>query len=580
MAPAVQSLPPQEIHKGPPLPHQINGPGGSVPQQLPQSEAGKSPRKVPSAKNEIVLKDGSCITIRNKDDYLFVGPQGHQMVVNCLPLFIPRPETLQVDPATAGICGGKAALEGEKVQKQDIHSSLHEGRQQARRGTKAARRFVLKKSSSSENLLSVGPTTPRPDPKKRSLEAEDILDENARSSVQVHRDMWTHFNPPAAADMRQVTAPVESTNTAVLSVEETVKVPLNHEVGGSWERGEGKGNVGPDEEEEEVDGGRQQGKKGDEELLSPVLSDGGSDGEDEKEMRVSYIENPDQVETLKRSSGSVSFIGGNAVRPLGRKTAAARPPSVEEDMREATNRGEPTWDMDRTDGGEQLREEEGTDGAEMGDTKIDTPGGGSQESGVRVIVESGEGGEEATIVAGWMSEMSTADYGNTSDGDELKPKIETSGMESETHNATQEPAPSDDFSSEKAALETAHCATASGPQLNSADPQDLGPNSPESQDQPLTPAVTPLPPPPVTVEPEFIERSGWLMKLSHKRGQNTLLMIFTVNHNCSVGVFGDKWQKRYFVLHGSWIYYFKKYGVSQSYVYSSKQSTQSTLILL
>ena len=28
------------------------------------------------------------------------------------------------------------------------------------------------------------------------------------------------------------------------------------------------------------------------------------------------------------------------------------------------------------------------------------------------------------------------------------------------------------------------------------------------------------------------------------------------------GMFGDKWQKRYFVLHGSWLYYFKKYGVA------------------
>ena len=56
---------------------------------------------------------------------------------------------------------------------------------------------------------------------------------------------------------------------------------------------------------------------------------------------------------------------------------------------------------------------------------------------------------------------------------------------------------------------------------------------------------TPLHNPPATIDPSYIERSGWLMKLSHRKG-----------------MFGDKWQKRYFVLHRSWLYYFKKYGVS------------------
>lgn len=51
---------------------------------------------------------------------------------------------------------------------------------------------------------------------------------------------------------------------------------------------------------------------------------------------------------------------------------------------------------------------------------------------------------------------------------------------------------------------------------------------------------------PPTLDQEYLERSGWLTKLSHRRG-----------------MFGDKWQKRYFVLHRSWLYYFKKYGVSE-----------------
>lgn len=58
--------------------------------------------------------------------------------------------------------------------------------------------------------------------------------------------------------------------------------------------------------------------------------------------------------------------------------------------------------------------------------------------------------------------------------------------------------------------------------------------------------ASPLPAPPITLDRDYTERSGWLNKLSHRKG-----------------VFGDKWQKRYFVLHRSWLYYFKKYGVRE-----------------
>lgn len=66
---------------------------------------------------------------------------------------------------------------------------------------------------------------------------------------------------------------------------------------------------------------------------------------------------------------------------------------------------------------------------------------------------------------------------------------------------------------------------------------------PDSVVSVLTPSLLPVAPP--TLDQEFLERSGWLNKLSHRKG-----------------MFGDKWQKRYFVLHRSWLYYFKKYGVS------------------
>jgi hypothetical protein len=58
--------------------------------------------------------------------------------------------------------------------------------------------------------------------------------------------------------------------------------------------------------------------------------------------------------------------------------------------------------------------------------------------------------------------------------------------------------------------------------------------------------ITPLPPPPPTIHPQYEEKGGWLIKLSHQKG-----------------VFGDRWQKRYFILNRMNLTYFKKYGDSK-----------------
>lgn len=76
---------------------------------------------------------------------------------------------------------------------------------------------------------------------------------------------------------------------------------------------------------------------------------------------------------------------------------------------------------------------------------------------------------------------------------------------------------------------------------------------------------TPLPPPPLTIFPRYEEKNGWLVKLSYRRGM--------VEYNISVyikyviGVFGDRWQKRYFILNGPTLSYFKKYGVNDYYIF-------------
>ena len=496
----------------------------------------------------IVLKDGASITIQSKDEYLFVGPQGNRMVVNCLPLYLPRTDVLQTNSATAGGASSSDSVAGVKEGKKDGQSSIHEPQKQARRGTKAMRRFVLKKAASSENLLtptSVHATAAsKGDQNKHSSEAEDIFDKKSRNNVQVHRDMWTHFNKSPghqtsaanSAGIEEVdqaavvTTQPESPSTTQESSGSVQKVNILSNEGESSEDGaERKGvddvgvcedvkTVGICEEVktegvgdgEMVDGQEREDVVRKEELLEQVLS--GSDGEEQKEMRVSYIENPEQVETLKRSSGSVSFIG--TASTFVRITATRSPPpaSVSEDMGE---------------------EEKDCTSTKMVGTSPDA------EVGVVLVDEEGD---SVTLVSGENREcVDGAD-------ENVKPKINTTGLEAAKQNSDDL---KEEMESERAEL--AKTVPASG--QSSCEPSDshlmpsepvidslsesfpdLIPPSPteepqlpeQQQNLPPQPFVTPLPPIPVILEPEFIERSGWLMKLSHRRGGSILsLSLFS-----------------------------------------------------
>ena len=444
------------------------------------------------------------------------------MVINCLPLFIPRSNTLEVESAAAACASGDSGAPGdkgkarEKVQTQDIHNSMHEGRRKARQGTKAARRFVLKKASSSDNLLAPVSAPPlKPDTLKRSSEAEDILDEAMRSKVEVHRDRWTHFNSSYKKAV-DPTSEVESDNLLQKAVETVEPQQIKEGVGYEGEKGivEDMGkNVGGEcvSEGEVAKEGEERG--GNE--PSQVLSDGGSDGEGEREMRISYIENPEQVQTLKRSSGSVSFFGGAA--PTVRKMAnvsSPPPPRVSED-------------------GEEMGDEASTSTRDAEE--------GASGSGVTVVLE-GVGGDKVTCVGdeGAKDMCTGCESGEGSDvvfvGGKGQDKVNGGGARKQNsekaevesgQNMTPEPAPSDsnhaeeETPSENVALtQTTPSQMPSGPAT--PDPPQLTPSSPPPQgtaEEPQGPQVTPLPPAPLTVEPEFIERSGWLTKLSHRRGQ-------------------------------------------------------------
>ena len=368
-----------------------------------------------------------------------------------------------------------------------MHESMHEPRKQERRQTKAMRRFVLKKAPSADNLLSTASSAskiPSYNQKKQYSEAEDLLDGNTRSSIKVQRSMWTHFDStrPASKSCSELDKAVHPDSVMVtVSTEPTKKGNDDAEMAAEEEEVVG-GREGSDQvdagDKEKEDGGKAQS-----------LSDGGSDGEESKEMRVSYIDNPEQVQTLKRSSGSVSFIGRTS--PFLVSTGSPPPPSVAEDVAERS---------------EEEGEGEGeVDGGTVADSPAGCEGKGESGGGEEVAVVGSEGKDgEGTVSS---SEAGAAD-------DETKIKGDDPNLK---QDADKGPEPAKADVPEKADLVQATPDTPSTPPQV---PPDLVPltSAPTVQNsQQLT--FTPLPSVPMTFEPEFIERSGWLMKLSHRRGK-------------------------------------------------------------
>ena len=220
----------------------------------------------------------------------------------------------------------------------------------------------------------------------------------------------------------------------------------------------------------------------------------GSDTDESNAQKISvnYVDNPEDLKPqLKRSSGSVSFIGACTVSPLQSSLIDKKIVEGEE--------GEGRTETSRngiTSVGEKSVEENGT---EVPDSKLQNEHSTSPKS----------------------SEASTEDGSTT-----------VAAASSTTFTSPTEKPP---------LLEEAHLQVS---QPNAQPSAPLHPaQNPSATQRQLAPTL--LPPSPSSIEPTYIERSGWLTKLSHRKG-----------------VFRDKWQKRYFVLHGSWLYYFKKYGVS------------------
>ena len=254
----------------------------------------------------------------------------------------------------------------------------------------------------------------------------------------------------------------------------------------------------------------------------------GDEGSDEEESKtqgisVNYVDNPDDLKPqLKRSSGSVSFISAYSVPSRQQSPVGDR---IVEGGEEEEGRTEPSDTV--TSSGKQCVEEKLI--GSKNDEEIPRSAGAGK--------ESPDGDKDSS-----KNETSTPPMSS-----------EVSGAESSKPAATASPTAFNSSSKKPPLLEEAslHVSQSNGKPSAPLHPGQNPNVVPPPSGMAATPSLlapTSLPPSPAIVEPTYIERSGWLSKLSHKKG-----------------VFGDKWQKRYFVLHGSWLYYFKKYGVSHTH---------------
>ncbi len=309
------------------------------------------------------------------------------------------------------------------------------------------------------------------------------------------------------------------------TIEQTIPMPGVEEKSECVENGKaGK------EGEGEVDREEVRGKAEEITEATDNVSDEGSDQEDgEAELSVKYEE--ELRPGLRRSSGSVSFISGVSVSP-------SQPPdesSVKEDIAGEAGKpegcGVPEGTTQATSDSTEKTEDLQATPTSTGPTEeIKAAAAASEENEGGATPGSEEKGDGATP-------GSEEKEGGAIPGSEEKEGGAIPGSEEKEGDAT----PGSGFQKPPLLVEadkhlSQPYATPTAPPvvpLAAAAPPAPSPRTP-----------TLLPSPPSTLQPAFMDRSGWLSKLSHRKG-----------------VFGDKWQKRYFILHGSWIYYFKKYGV-------------------
>ena len=238
-------------------------------------------------------------------------------------------------------------------------------------------------------------------------------------------------------------------------------------------------------------------------------SDDGSDDEKPKkdQLLVEYIDNPDELTVeVKRSSGSVSFFGAQeALAPYPvPKSPPPDLPTIEQSMELlSTDVSAAAAPLDGSVG-EKSREGTGDSSASPETEPNSSETAPKSEAADEVVPK-----EQPTL-----EEESEPREKTVADEKEEQPQGDSLTKTEPEAEAKQS------SSSEKPPLLEAATTQAPQPGVSSA-PGTL----PAAQGAPLPPLAqpaplprTPLPPPPPTIEPAYIDRSGWLTKLSHKKG--------------------------------------------------------------
>ncbi len=507
----------------------------------------------------------------------FIGPTGVQMVVNCLPLYMPPDDAVQT-----ALSSNNSEESSEEQNETDSHKR---GRKKLKKSPKKPHLRKAKSLTSiaiAEIELSDEERQSRSDnelledvPQSKKKKKSRMNSFAAHYSVKVHRQIkpkQTTTEETDAAPFVTSLGQTFDTEESIQSIDSTIQAKVDDKNASLA--------TNPSPKEPDVIVHKKPKSpvtKSKSTGCAPELEDT-SDPEDSKQgFEVNYLENTTTLPRLKRSSGSVSFphrismpvTEYNSViveessltsQPSDdpQPTLPAIPddslkePKDNEKIEDGTLANKDISNIQEVTDGSLDKAEEAETKAEGIETKTkeakatenqqqhtakpenesfnvnehNTENKESNEPAADIDVEQAKPiGDPATDASPTSTDVSPA-LSAQKDGTPLP--------------STQEPSTDPSTSKESASLTTASNA--------------LPPSTPsQSTPPPLT--FTLLPPSPVTMNGEYVERSGWLTKLSHRKG-----------------VFGDKWQKRYFVLNRSWLYYFKKYGVSyisRSSLYSS-----------
>ncbi len=518
------------------------------------------------------------------------------MVVNCLPLYMPPEDAVQ-----AALSTNNSEESGDD---QNDTDSQKRGRKKSKNSPKKPQHLRKAKSLTSIAIAEIELS----DEEKQSRSDDEVLEDTRKSkkkkksrmnsfgahySVKVHRQV-----EPRQAMIEETDAAPPSTHT-YKSIETTVSDPEQ-----SFDSEKAFQSVNPtnDDKSTKVDdknpspvgNGTNSSPQEPDEIVhkkpnkSPVTkskslgsvseSEDTSDPEDNKQgFEVNYLETTTTLPRLKRSSGSVSFpqritISVPAInsviaeessltsqqscdsQPIPQAVPISSPEGAKDSQEEPKDSQEGTKDSqeepkDSQEGSKDSQEEpkdsqEGTKDSEYIESN-DNENSNTREDTDSPLLEAketevSECGQQPTankpeneqssnskVLAPNAVEQVKKNQDTTADVSPTSRDVSPAASAQKSNTPPQEPSADHLASKESASL----AMTPSPPPPS------------QSTHSPLT--VTLLPPSPMTMNGDYVERSGWLTKLSHRKG-----------------MFGDKWQKRYFVLHRSWLYYFKKYGVS------------------